>query len=199
MTSEYGPVLQFQNALSSLETWSSLSTLGFPDYEISDIGRVRCIKDRKGYKAPFFPATKLRNKRPTIVLRNAQMQQVTHRIDELVLQTFIGPRPAPDYGPVPTNGDLQDLRLDNLTWQPGQVAPKPVRRKKTRAKKAAPVKVSKEVKHGHWLGIGNVMVSIQPNRVVELTVADSQDHHSIPATDLDDVIRVLQAAKKIVG
>lgn len=193
--------LSDSNPLDEIEAWRPV--VDYPDYEISDMGRVRCIVDRKGFaKAPFFPAVNMTSTgRPVVTLRNESRQKL-RRVDELVLEAFTGPRPAPDYGPVPTNGDRRDVRADNLSWVAGIARvprTKKIRAKRIRAKRPAPAtKISNEIKHGHWLGTGNVVVSIQPNSVVELTVADSQDHHNIPISDLNDVIRVLQAAKTII-
>ena len=185
--------------VASVEVWKSVSD--YPDYEISDMGRIRCIKDRKGHKAPFYPSNSLRSLRPVITIRRADMKQDVRRVDELVLATFNGPRPAPHWGAVPLNGDRMDVRADNLAWVEGEGnAPKTLGKKKIRTKKPVAKKpaISKEIRHGHWLGIGNVVVSIQPNGVVELEVSGATNHHAIPATDLDDAIRVLQAAKTII-
>lgn len=181
-----------------IENWRPIA--GFPDYEVSDMGRVRCIKDRPGgYKAPFFVKLGLpASGRPVATLRVGAGQKVC-RVDELVLEAFTQTRPGPDWGAVPINGDRRDVRADNLSWVEG--VRKPVKRvaKRRKAIKQAPIaKVPNQIRHGHWLGIGNVLVSIQPTQVIELTVADSHDHHSIPLGDLDDVIRVLQAAKTII-
>lgn len=183
-----------------VENWRPV--VGYPDYEVSDMGRVRCLKDRPGgYKAPFFITAALtRPGRPVVTLRNKDGQKV-RRVDELVLEAFSGPRPAPDWGAVPTNGDRRDVRSDNLSWVAGIVKPANrigVRRAKKKSVQKPNVKLPKEIRHGHWLGTGNVTASIQPNGVIELTVADAQDYHSIPLGDLDDVIRILQAARSII-
>lgn len=186
--------------LAEVEDW--LPVTGFPDYEVSDMGRVRCLVDRKGgHKAPFIlTATLSAAGRPTVTLRNAAGQKV-RRVDELVLEAFTGPRPAPDWGPTALNGDRQDVRPNNLAWSEGLIKTRNTKRRKaTKTAKKTPVaKLPKEIRHGHWLGIGNVTVSIQPNNLVELTVDDTQDHHSISVGDLDDVIRILQAARTIIA
>lgn len=184
--------------LLEVENWQPVPH--YPDYEVSDMGRVRCLKDRPGgYKAPFIIKQGITNSgRPVATIRNASGQKV-RRIDELVLEAFSGPRPAPDWGAVPTNGDRRDVRADNLTWVQGVARPAGPGRKKKIIKKKYPIaKLPKEIRHGHWLGIGNVIVSVQPNKVVELTVADAPDHQTIPNGDLDDVIRALQAARSII-
>lgn len=182
--------------LFNVESWVTVAD--YPDYQVSDMGRVRCMKDRKGgHKAPFFPAASVsKSGRPTVTLRNAAGQKV-RRVDELVLEAFVRPRPGPQWFPNQINGDRQDVRADNLAWHEGTAPTRNTKRRKA-TKKPSVVKVAKEIRHGHWLGFGNVMVSIQPNNVVELTVADATDHHSIPLNDLEDVIRVLQAAKTII-
>jgi hypothetical protein len=196
--------VQVSEPMPDVEIWRSMTE--YPDYEVSDMGRVRCIKNRRGTTAPFFPNVSMRSQRPVVLLRRKDMTQETRRIDELVLTTFVAPRPTPDAGAMPTNGDRGDVRADNLSWVPGVVLPahqnrkaKMIRRKKP--VKQAPAKLPNEIKHGHWLGIGNVCVSVQPNGSIELTVAEpmeSVDHHCIPLKDLDDVIRALQAAKTVI-
>ena len=198
--------VQVSEPMPDVEVWRSMPE--YPDYEVSDMGRVRCMKNRRGTTAPFFPKVAMRSQRPVVLLRKKDMTQETRRIDELVLAAFVAPRPTPDAGAVPTNGDRGDVRADNLSWVAGTVLPahqnrkSKMRRTRKPIKKApAPAKLSSEIKHGHWLGIGNVCVSIQPNGSLELTVAEpaeSVDHHSIPLKDLDDVIRVFQAAKTII-
>lgn len=198
MSTEFSTSTSLINEIGTVENWKPV--VGYPDYEVSDMGRVRCIKDRKGKKAPFFPSMSLTPAgRPIVTLRNGSIQKA-RRLDELVLEAFSGPRPAPDYGPMSVSGDRCDVRADNLTWVKG-AGRKPASTKKirrTRKTKPAPSKISSEIRHGHWLGTGNVLISIQPNHVIELTVADSPDHHSIPVSDLDDVIRILQAARTII-
>jgi hypothetical protein len=194
--------VQASEPMPDVEIWRSMMP-EYPDYEVSDMGRIRCIKDRRGTKAPFFPAVTMRSQRPVVLLRRSDMRQETRRVDEIVLSTFVGPRPTPDAGAMPTNGDRSDVRADNLHWAAGAVLPAHQKRKPRRKKpvKQAQAKISNEIKHGHWLGVGNTCVSIQPNGSIELTVAEpleSVDHHCIPLKDLDDVIRVLQAAKTII-
>lgn len=197
MLTEFTASTTLFDEVGTVENWKPV--VGYPDYEVSDMGRVRCIKDRKGGKAaPFFPAVALNPAgRPMVTLRNGSVQKA-RRVDEIVLEAFSGPRPHPDYGPVATNNDPADVREGNLTWVKG-VARKTGYTKKVRRKaKPAPAKISSEIRHGHWLGTGNVLISILPNNVIELTVADAPDHHSIPVGDLDDVIRILQAARTII-
>jgi hypothetical protein len=183
-----------------VEDWRGIPD--YADYEVSDMGRVRCLKDRKGgFKAPFIlTATLSTPGRPMVTLRNESAQRA-RRVDELVLEAFTGPRPAEDWGPVPTNGDRRDVRADNLSWVEGirkPVKPRSVGKRRKAIQKSPIAKVPSQIRHGHWLGIGNVLVSILPTQVIELTVSDSPDHHAIPLNDLDDVIRVLQAAKSII-
>lgn len=196
MSTEFIASPSLFNEVGTVENWKPV--VSFPDYEVSDMGRVRCIKDRKGKPAPFFLSMALSAAgRPMITLRNEHGQKA-RRVDEIVLEAFSGPRPHSDYGPVPTNGDRADVRADNLSWVKGVARKSRSTKKVRRTKKTVPVKISQEIRHGHWLGTGNVIVSIQPNQMIELTVSDAPDHHSIPVSDLDDVIRVLQAARTII-
>lgn len=189
--------------VDTVEEWRPV--IGYSDYEVSDMGRVRCIGPRKGRNSPFFVASFLGNgTRPVVRVRDDNKVSHTRRIDEILLEAFVGPRPASDHGPSPTNGDRQDVRLDNLSWAPGlvrkvdQAKRRNRGRKRAMAKRLLPVRIPAEIKHGHWLGIDGVMVSVQPNQMVELMVADNDHHHTIPIQRLDDAIRVLQAAKAII-
>lgn len=196
--SPYGTTLDLMER--SVETWKSLAPLSYPDYEVSDMGRVRCVKDRQGHKAPFFPAVAYRSQRPVVTLRTAEGRSQSRRVDELVLELFRGPRPSTgNWGATSINGDRLDVRADNLAWTEGTGRKTKSRSKIRRTKRTTKtsVKIPSQIKHGHWLGVGNVLVSIQPTDVIELTVGD-QDDHNIPVKDLDDVIRVLQAAKTII-
>ena len=180
--------------VESVESWVTLAD--YPDYEISDMGRVRCTRSTRGRKAPFYPSLALRSQRPVVTLRRADKKQETRRVDELVLEAFNDRRPASHWTAGPINGDLLDVRAENLIWREG--TPKRQAAKKIRRPKKIVAKIPSEIRHGHWLGTGNVVVSIQPNGVVELEVSGSSNHHAIPAKDLDDAIRVLQAAKTII-
>jgi hypothetical protein len=196
MFTEFTASTTLFDEVGTVEDWKPVAS--YPDYEVSDMGRVRCIKDRKGgKKAPFFPATKMSpSGRPMVTLRHSSGQKA-HRVDELVLEAFSGPRPGTDYGPSSVSGDRSDVRADNLTWLKGLGRKQPVK-KVRRGKQVTPPKISTEIRHGHWLGTGNVIVSIQPNQTIELTVADAPEDHRIPVSDLDDVIRTLQAARTII-
>ena len=195
MSTEFTTSTTLFDEVGTVENWKPVAS--YPDYEVSDMGRVRCIKDRKGKKAPFYPATKISpSGRPMVTLRHSSGQK-THRVDEIVLEAFSGPRPGTDYGPSSISGDHSDVRADNLTWLKGLGRKQPVR-KARRVKRAVP-KISSEIRHGHWLGTGNVIISIQPNQVIELAVGDAPEDHHIPASDLDDVIRILLAARTIIN
>lgn len=186
--------------VDEVESWEPV--VGFPDYEVSDMGRVRCIAPRQGRTVPFVASPYLgTGNRPLIRMRDDQRRYHTRRVDEVVLEAFTGPRPTPEHGPAAINGDRQDVRLDNLSWESGAASGRGRGRKpgKTMRKKArVTVRLPSEIRHGHWLHTGNVMVSIQPNRTVELAVGKNDGHQAISFQDLDDAIRILQAAKAII-
>jgi hypothetical protein len=92
------------------EIWHSIA--GFPDYEVSDLGRVRSVKKNRnalvlkpqkhtgGYRIVTFWS----NGTPTI-----------HFVHKLVLAAFIGPRPE-GMQACHGNGVEADNRLVNLRW-----------------------------------------------------------------------------------
>lgn len=47
---------------------------------------------------------------------DAQGRQVMHYVHELILTTYVGPRPTPDHQCRHLNGKHHDNRLDNLAW-----------------------------------------------------------------------------------
>lgn len=86
---------------------------GYP-YQISDTGILRgfpSLKSKKAYSRPDGPRVFLL---PDGVAP-APGKAVQHRVDELVLTTFVGPS-EDDQVPHHTDGDPQNCRLDNLSW-----------------------------------------------------------------------------------
>lgn len=93
----------------SAETWRGV--FGFPDYEVSDAGRVRSIK-RGGRRV-------LKPQRHTggyhIVTFWSAGSPTIHLVQKLVLEAFVGTRPTGQQA-CHGNGDKADNRLENLRW-----------------------------------------------------------------------------------
>lgn len=98
----------------NVEIWKKID--GFPGYEISNLGRVRCFRNFNGKIT-----NKYRILNPIInkddyyyVDLYHDRKQVHKRIHRLVLDSFVGPRP--DLVANHINGDKHDNRLENLEW-----------------------------------------------------------------------------------
>lgn len=100
----------------SEEIWKSV--VGFPDYEVSSLGRVRSLPrircdgyrlsgrmqkpypDRQGYLRVYIVAPHWKG---------------TRKVHQLVLEAFVGPRPDSMVA-CHNNGNNQDNRPENLRW-----------------------------------------------------------------------------------
>src|SRR4051812_48696486 len=105
-----------------IERWLLVANPKFPDYEVSNYGRVRSFPvlrkaGRAGWrwtKGKFLKQT-LYNYRVTVSLHNAQGEQWTAGVATLVLRTFVGP-PSPGqvarhyHDPDPCNCHVWNLR-----------------------------------------------------------------------------------------
>lgn len=110
--------------MSSDEKWLPVS--GYPAYEVSDHGRVRSL-DRIGLSRWGTPRT-FKGKvlaqvlaggedgryRACTIYRDGKAKQVT--VHTLVLETFVGPRPAPGMHGCHRDDDRDNNRLTNLYW-----------------------------------------------------------------------------------
>jgi hypothetical protein len=113
-----------QRALASLpgETWKPIP--GYEGlYDVSDLGRVRSLERVRphwtGTGTISSPAQMLRlpirpdGYRKVQLSRNGKARH--HTVHSLVLEAFIGPRPA-NFDACHNNGDGSDNRLVNLRW-----------------------------------------------------------------------------------
>jgi hypothetical protein len=114
-------VIQSDEQWRAIPEWEGL-------YDVSDHGRVkslaRVIQQTSRWGKPMtrrWPETILRPVRigsggyQAVSLWIARTQVVA-RISRLVLLTFVGPPPGPEYEAAHSNGDRDDNRLTNLRW-----------------------------------------------------------------------------------
>ena len=87
---------------------------GFPDYEVSETGRVRRVGGGRRYLKPQ-PAGRHRNYLKVHLGRRGQ-NMLVHR---LVCAAFNGPPPGPGYHADHRDGDTRRNRADNLRWLEG--------------------------------------------------------------------------------
>lgn len=77
----------------SVEEWRPIDLV--PGYEISNQGRVRCLKPYAGHSGPRLRRAVLGNRGYLVVtLAGPNGQRVTRAIHSLVALAFIGPRPS---------------------------------------------------------------------------------------------------------
>lgn len=88
-----------------IEQWRAVP--GFPNYEVSDLGRIR--SPRK-VLSPWRSS----NGRYLIVSLRRDGETIKRPMHQLVLEAFIGPRNGLDA--CHNNGDGRDNRLSNLRW-----------------------------------------------------------------------------------
>lgn len=101
------------------EQWGSLPD--FVGYEVSTHGRVRTIRKLNGRGTLEHP--RLMALRPTagkpylrVRLTTLDGRCVDKPIHQLVLLTFVGPRPYPEYDSCHDDGDAKNNFLSNLYW-----------------------------------------------------------------------------------
>lgn len=97
-----------------MEDWVSLETLGFPDYELSDMGRVRNTRSRRLLKMSANQEGIIR----VGLMRREEGRQVTVSVIRLVARMFVPGRSEPFNTPIQLNGDRTDLRARNIMWRP---------------------------------------------------------------------------------
>lgn len=105
------------------EIWRPVAD--FPDYEVSNLGRVRSLKMRGGF-GPRRRADSPRilkqyidsYGRAKVGLRD-NGRSSTKTVSVLVLEAFVGPRPGDSRFVVGShlNGDPSDNRVENLIWE----------------------------------------------------------------------------------
>lgn len=97
------------------EIWKDVD--GFPGYQVSNLGRVRCFRNFQGKITDNFRILKpLLNKDDYyyVDLYTIDRKPVHKRIHRLVADTFIGPQPSLVVNHI--NGDKHDNRLENIEW-----------------------------------------------------------------------------------
>lgn len=99
--------------MTAAEKWRGID--GYPDYEVSDEGRIRRVTSRTFAKAGRILSTRgLRSGYPSLDLcRNGDRR--TFSVHRLVAAAFLGPCPA-GYEVNHRNGDKTDNRVHNLEY-----------------------------------------------------------------------------------
>jgi hypothetical protein len=101
-----------------IEQWRPV--LGFEDsYEVSDAGRVRSIaRLRAGYQMISGRMLKLQEMRTGyLYVGLSRAPRYKHGyVHIMVLEAFVGKRPAPGYDARHLDGNCQNNRLPNLAW-----------------------------------------------------------------------------------
>jgi hypothetical protein len=89
-------------------------------YEVSDHGRVRSLRYRGHPTVQIMKSTPNYAGYYVITLGKERKQ---FRLHCLVLEAFVGPRPAPDFDGCHKSGDKRDNTLSNLRWdtKPGNM------------------------------------------------------------------------------
>lgn len=107
------------------ERWREVP--GHPDYEVSDLGRVRSWKNNRWGRATEPRIMSLNQRRGgrsktgpreyvgvTVAVGDGKYVQL--QLHCLVLEVFVGPRPTPAHQGAHRNGRACDNRLVNLYW-----------------------------------------------------------------------------------
>lgn len=95
-----------------IESWKTVC--GYPDYEVSDQGRVRSWRGR-GSLPKLMTGNIDRNGYSRVHLRDSNGVDKSEKIHKLVCEAWLCPRPAGKIGRH-LNGNKQDNRLSNLQW-----------------------------------------------------------------------------------
>lgn len=109
--------------------------LKYPDYEISTRGRIRALPIGRRPQA-YYVTLQQRGKPETAhvfaYFRTGPSMQDSRRVDEVVLETFEGAAPGPEYGPRHLDGVLANCALSNLGWAQGYAVTKTTKKYKGR-------------------------------------------------------------------
>jgi hypothetical protein len=94
-----------------LERWRSV--VGFPNYEVSSLGRVRSRRNQTALKPGL--SGKGQSKYLCVSLSGSGGRPRTRLIHQLVLEAFAGPRPK-DSVARHLDGNRMNCRVENLVW-----------------------------------------------------------------------------------
>lgn len=116
---ETGPNGVGRTKSASIEEWGNLKE--YPGYQISTWGNLRSMP-RAGKRDATLLAQRehwgIMTVRPRVGGRSTE-----RRVDDLVLETFVGPRPNRNVRPRHQNGDDLDNHLWNLVWGTEETGP----------------------------------------------------------------------------
>lgn len=106
--------------IENSEEWKPVA--GIDGYLVSNLGRIRSIKPRKGARSQvndglltgWIQTVRNGYKRQLIAFR-VDGKTIIKRVHHVVLEAFIGPRQQ-NHEALHGNGDALDNRLDNLRW-----------------------------------------------------------------------------------
>lgn len=138
--------------------------LGFPEYDVSNLGNVRSKRSGKILKKTFSP-----NGCAEILLFTGEGQR-RQRITRLVWTTFKGDVPKRTRF-AHINGDLADDRLENLTIKPFE--------KDLKLKKEKPMKLTREEFAARLEAARNTETPEQPGSVAAEIAADLKREKAI--------------------
>jgi predicted XRE-type DNA-binding protein len=96
------------------EKWKVISD--FPDYAVSNIGRVKRVTDSNNRKAGFVLKPSFWNNRYASAILYKDKKYYAKSIHSLVLTAFVCERPTLKHHCNHINGNKRDNRLENLEW-----------------------------------------------------------------------------------
>lgn len=98
------------------EEWRQIP--GYPDYEVSNRGRVKSWRKWNGGPAPRILKPQLRGGYLCVNLFRQPRRQESRAVHHLVMLAFVGPRPSGPMGEVirHLDGDCFNNQLDNLAY-----------------------------------------------------------------------------------
>ena len=92
------------------ENWVSLSNLGFPSYQVSDLGQVRNAKTN------YIIKQQKHNNYMQVTIYDSGGKRITKMISGLVMGAFVGPKPDESITIDHINRDTCNNRLCNLRY-----------------------------------------------------------------------------------
>lgn len=97
-----------------METWKVVECS--PEYEVSDLGRVRRVSAAAGtYAGRILAQPRSKNGYPQVNIRRDGRIRST-KVHILVATAFHGPKPSPVHQVAHRDGDRTNNRVDNLRW-----------------------------------------------------------------------------------